>query len=368
MKSFNLIKDELINIDLKIDKGDITIETIDTDDNQLEIDFTSLRQNAIEENLIVSFENNTLTIQDNKSEIHKKMTKVATDLVIRIPSTDYIVDNLSISSCSGDIEIVSLEKCNSAKFALTSNDINISDATFDNLFLNTTSGDISLNDLVINQDLKVNCVSGDIDFNDTKINGNTNVNTVSGDTSINDSIFSGTFTVNSVSGDAHINDSTLSLIFVKTMNGDFAGKNISFINDSENNSKNSSLANSSIVTFNGDIDLHIEKYELKSCLNINTNMGDVDVSGNIPDQLININKHNMGKNKSNKSHNIAKEITHKVINRVMNKIAAKKENSESGATTETTNDKDQNIEKILQMLKENKINVQQAEELISAIK
>lgn len=166
-------------------------------------------------------------------------------LEIYIP-TSY-ENKIDVKTTSGDIKVDSSLNLSSTQLKTISGDMRINaNIKTGNLILETTSGDIETKDVTTNN-YKINTVSGEIDVDN--LVGEGNIKTTSGDIDINNFKMLDSSNFKSVSGEINIgiNDETDCEVSISTVSGDKNIKNGTIFKNGK--------YNLDIETVSGDIDI-----------------------------------------------------------------------------------------------------------------
>ncbi len=212
--NYELDKDYL-ELDINIKIGDITI--LDSETDQLEVEFDEIRRNTLEELVLYSFEDNVLKIRDIKRTKDQGKVRIfnfgnnlpETSVTIKIPKNvrtkgfikastgDIEIENLSfigaIKVVSGDVSIKNLsmhgipelEDCpRILNLDAISGDISIENSDLKGFNIKSISGDVDIEGVMnLEEDCKIDSISGDIDLKarECKTDKKINITTISGD-------------------------------------------------------------------------------------------------------------------------------------------------------------------------------------------
>ncbi|MFO7810690.1 MAG: DUF4097 family beta strand repeat-containing protein [Candidatus Delongbacteria bacterium] len=304
------VKEKDLKVNIRTFSGDI--EIIDTDDKEVEVVFSTLRKNAAVEMFDVFLENNTLTISQKNKTLSQFSTSEEHPVLITIPRSCKISG--SVNSISGDIRISGITAVDT-EIKTKSGDITVSDASESDMICKSVSGDI-----------RISGMSGSLDLS-------------------------------SISGDISASGKEISKVFLKTVSGDIELKGEFTLERS-----------GSVATVSGDINVDFVSYEGDNTLKASTVSGDIDLSGNKPsDEKLKISqvKADLGKFSP-----MAKDLIAGTFGNVVKNIKShfKDINSErSEPEIKKDGKNDQSVQKILDMVSEGKISVEEAEKLIKAL-
>lgn len=172
----------------------------------------------------VSVENKTLEIiRTDESKWYEHIGVFwgpqAYSITIYLPQKLY--DELYISSVSGDITVPDAFKFNTVNLKNTSGDINFESETANGISAKTVSGDINIKN-ICGGSAKIDTVSGDINFSNSRVSEISFSNT-SGDVIVRDVTADKNFTIHTTSGDALLSDCDAPDIKIKSISGDISG-------------------------------------------------------------------------------------------------------------------------------------------------
>lgn len=313
----SVINSDTLKVEINTLNADV--EIIDTDGEELSVDFGDLRKNSAEEVFDIKF-------SEDKLEIRQKVKKLSAfsdtgDFCARVSVPRRCgVEGLSVT-VSGEIRVSGIAKLN-AVFKTKSGDISFTDSGEGSCEAGTISGDIAINGFK-------GCVK---------------TSTISGDTVITGAVFE-KLTSKSVSGDI-------------SASGEFKLKE-----------------NCVVSSVSGDIDLDIKSLNSDKEFILKTVSGDVNINGERPaEEKIRISQvkgdfskfENFGadisKTFGSAFMNIAKNIKSHLRNVSEDPDASVKEEIRD------TKKEQQSVQTILNMVSEGKISVDEAEKLIKALK
>ncbi|MBN1151319.1 DUF4097 family beta strand repeat protein [candidate division WOR-3 bacterium] len=275
------------------------------DRDDVEVSFEELRKNAAEERFIVQLENNRLSIQEKKTKGWMK----------------------NFQRENSDIENITVKIPSFTKTEGT---------------IVSYGGDVGTENMIFKGKFQV--YSGDIDLRG-KTEAEADFKTYSGDLSCE--FYSGSLRLHAYSGDVHLKDSDLSFVEIKSYSGDV---DITGLFSLEKNSE--------IKTLSGDTSLKIKGYNGDKTLSVKSLSGDLKVEGEYPE----------GKVLTSKlSENFADlGIFHFPKFR---KIFSNFDSFPGRKEREIKIDENSsNIEKILEMVSQGKLDADSAEKLIKAIR
>lgn len=232
----------------------------------------------------VSVTNNTLTIKrhDNRRWYeHIGVYMSSMEIALYLPENEYeklYAKNLSgnilapsnfsfetaeVQSTSGNITFkASVSGALSAK--TVSGELYICKTDPSKLTAQSTSGDITIDNIDIESNVNIKAVSGDIELSNVKCQGLT-VNTTSGDIELLDCIASGSVSIESVSGNTELRRCDADSLWLKTSSGDIYGSLLSdkiFITNTTSGNVNvphcTTGGRCEITTTGGDIEFEIK--------------------------------------------------------------------------------------------------------------
>lgn len=198
---FNTIQISTTSLDVRLIKSDsekVNVKVYDRDDSGLS----------------VKVENNTLLIEKDNRIISHFLNFGKREVIISLPEQEY---NFILKSTSGDISSevdlkmanivttsgdIKLQKVDDLNIKVTSGDINIKEAN--NVNINSTSGDVEI--YKINNSLDVDTTSGDININELTITKNSSIDVISGDVLIHKSSSNIYYNTKVISGDVRIDN------------------------------------------------------------------------------------------------------------------------------------------------------------------
>lgn len=183
---------------LKIDLISHNINFKHSDDDKLKVEYYESENDKVN----IKVEGNTLKL---KSEYKKKYrffnfrfkSPKVSNVDIYLPKNEY--QNIDVELISGDLKI--------------------NNFIFNEISIKTTSGDISLSKLNVNNKVVIDLVSGDFHVEDLNVTNDLNVETVSGYIKIN-TVSSKSISAKTVSGDIYVNDLITNSIKTETISGD----------------------------------------------------------------------------------------------------------------------------------------------------
>lgn len=210
---------EQINFSTK--SNDVKIYSSNT--NELRVVQYSGKKTKEKDLFTLKKENKTLTIEDNYNEFCVGFCfNIGTRYEIYLPNT--YTGNLSINEISGDITI-------------DENDINLN-----NMSLKTTSGDIEINSNIKANNIKIDTKSGEINTNNIDAN-KIDIQSISGDLNL-ESLISKNIYLHTISGEVEVNN-LIGKLEVKTTSGDIDISHF-LIKD-----------NSKVVSTSGDVEIKL---------------------------------------------------------------------------------------------------------------
>ncbi len=304
-----ILGDRTLELEISLIKGGLEIIEMDRED--VELSFSELRKNTAEELFSISFQDDFLFV---KERTWKKTSMSPTffgnntnnDLVLKIPMGTQLLG--SIATVSGDIRAASLSG---------------------SIKIKTISGQMEFG-RIESKKLKLQNIGGNLKI-DTLI-GAISAKVISGKCLIKNGRIS-RFAIGSVSGDI-------------TVDADFDLNR-----------------ESTIHTVSGDSTLNIRSFTGDYSIHISTLSGETAVKGDYPKEKVEIKK----RMPFLKNHPF-KTVMPAMKNFVSSFVKmADDDGIEVNTTTETGND-EPHIQQILQMLSDGKINAEEAEKLISALK
>ncbi|MBN2790478.1 MAG: DUF4097 family beta strand repeat protein [Candidatus Delongbacteria bacterium] len=292
---------------LKLNLVDGDIEIHGEERNDIELELGDLRKNTAEEIFDIKFENNELTIiQKDSKKLLKTFNVKDVDVVIKVPSGVKLSGE--VKNVSGDISIHDIAGLVSG--------------------ISTRNGDVQ----VVNV--------GDIDIN---------VNIVNGD--LKASNFIGAVKANNVNGDVSIAEGVYRQLGINNVNGDIS---ISGEFDLEEDAK--------IKIVSGDISINSTKFTSGHKIYINSVTGDNNITGDFPEDAI----VQQGGLKELKNLQFLKDSIQPMIKQFKEHFKFMPHEKVKEEVNPRKNN-EENIQMILKMLSEGKINAEDAEKLISAL-
>ncbi len=144
----------------------------------------------------------------------------AGDLLVNTVSGEITIDDfdlnmkeIEIESVSGDIRLNSKIVASEAKVKTVSGEISIKQISSDKMELGTTSGDIEVNNIV-SDNLNISTVSGEVSID--YVSNMAKINTTSGDVTINDALITEDSRISTVSGEVSVSMNKKSNCIIKT--------------------------------------------------------------------------------------------------------------------------------------------------------
>lgn len=306
-----------IEVHISIKSGDVSVNSSDSD--MIEVDLPDLRKGTLDEMFEITMNDNKLTIKEKKTSFSGmnflNFGNSCSDMTLSLPKS---------VSYSGEL-------------SLYNGDLSVQDVALSGS-VNTYNGDISIQKVKADH-LKVNSYNGDLSLMN----------------------FNGSLTVEQFNGDVSCQQCVLTGIHLKSFSGDIDLK-ASF----------NLLEDGSITTMSGDVSIYGEEYLTEKCINISTMSGDQEISGNIPEDKITV------KNKM-RNHGMEfmkgfKPMMKGIFGSIGGSMTEQKDQvktevfNTSDDKREAAEKKDANIERILQMLADGKINFEESERLINLLK
>ena len=193
---------------IKVSTKSLDIQLVKSNNNVSNVKVYDKKDNEIS----VKVEDKTLIIDSNKNKSWCFLCFGKNKAVISLPEKEY---NLIVNSTSGDIESnvdlndvtivatsgdIELNKTNDFVATVVSGDIEVKEAH--NLVISSTSGDIEIGK--IKNSLEIETTSGDINIEDLTIDKNSSIRVISGDININKSSGNIYFDAKVTSGDVLI--------------------------------------------------------------------------------------------------------------------------------------------------------------------
>lgn len=306
-----------IEVHISIKSGDVSVHSSDGD--MIEVDLPDLRKGTLDEMFEMTMYDNKLTIKEKKPSFSGmnflNFGNSCSDMTLSLPKS---------VSYSGELSLY--------------------------------NGDLSAQDVTLSG--SVNTYNGDISFQNTKAD-HLKVNSYNGDLSMKN--YKGGLTVEQFNGDISCQDCELTAMQIKSFSGDIKIRG-SF------NLKEDGV----ITTMSGDISLNAEKYLTEKCINISTMSGDQEISGNIPEDKIIVK--NQMRNHGMEFMKGFKPMMKGIFGSIGGSMTEQKDQvktevfNTSDDKREAAEKKDANIERILQMLADGKINFEESERLINLLK
>ena len=242
-----------IKFDFKTKKSKLVLDQniteefnkIDIDNRSLDIKFVKSADDTTnvkiydtdDKDIVVNVDNNTLKIENKKKSscmffcFYKKRQIVVTlpereyDLNVDSTSSDIESEvnfnNVNIELTSGDVE---LKKVGSADIKVTSGDVDVDEAN--SITINTRSGDVSIDRIY--DYTRIETTSGDVKINDINLTSDSSIKVTSGDVKINNASENIYFNTSVKSGDVKINNNNRKAEYelnIKTTSGDIIVKN-----------------------------------------------------------------------------------------------------------------------------------------------
>ncbi len=138
---------------------------------------------------------------------------------ITINDFDLNMKEIQVESVSGDIKLNSKIVASEAKVQTVSGEINIKQINSDKMELETTSGDIEISN-IISDNLNIITVSGEVSIN--HVSNMAKIDTTSGDVTINDALITKASKISTVSGEVEVgmNKESNCIIKTDTLSGD----------------------------------------------------------------------------------------------------------------------------------------------------
>ncbi len=213
VKEESIDLEEIKNIEMNFVSEDIKIYV--TDEDKLLVKQYSNKSKKDKNLFTYKIENNIIKLKGKENIFCIGFCFNYSYFEVYIPRT--YVNDLYIHSTSGDIDVLDSLKVNNLDFNTTSGDIKIEGSLNSNeLNLKTVSGDIEANSIETGIG-KLNTTSGDIDIE--YLTGEYNIKTISGEIEVNN--FDGNFNISSTSGDVLINNfGIITDSSIKTISGD----------------------------------------------------------------------------------------------------------------------------------------------------
>jgi len=302
------LKTDQLEIEINLTKAGI--EVIEMDREDIEIEFIDLRKNSIDEIYQITFQDDILFIREKswkKSTLTSSFFRngINTDLILKIPRQTQIQG--VISTVSGSIKADSINYSGKIK---------------------TISGQMKFGDISANR-LRLRSLGGNISIDN--FNGALSSKVVSGKTTIKNGHIIG-LALTSVSGDI-------------TINADF-----------ENN------RDCTINTVSGDIELNISSYNSNDSLYLSTLSGRTSITGNYPSDKVEIKK----RMPFMKNHPFKSFVP--VMKDFVSSFTSMRDDDDIEIHAQSESEVAKNTKMILEMLANGKINADEAEKLINALK
>lgn len=311
------INSDTLNVIISTINADV--EIIDTEGEELTVEFGDLRKNAADEVFDLKY-------NDDKLEIRQKVKKLSAfsetgDFSVRISVPARCGIEGQAVTVSGDIRVSGINKLNTA--------------------LKTKSGDIN-----INNSEQGNCEAG----------------TISGDIVINE--FGGCLKTTSISGDTVVTGSVFEKLTSKSVSGDISASGDFRLQE-----------NCVVSSVSGDISLDIRSLNTAKEFILKTVSGDVGINGEKPaEDKIRISQ---VKGDFSKFENFGADISKtfgsafmSIAKNIKSHLKNVSEDPDASVKEEIrdTKKEQQSIQTILDMVSEGKISVDEAEKLIKALK
>lgn len=302
------LKTDQLEIEITLTKAGIEIIEMDRDD--VELEFTDLRKNSVDEIFHITFQDDILSIREKpwkKSSLTASFFRngINTDLILKVPRQTQIQG--VISTVSGSIKADSINYSGKIK---------------------TISGQMRFGDISANR-LRLRSLGGNISIDN--FNGALSAKVISGKTTIKSGHIVG-LALNSVSGDI-------------TVNADF-----------ENN------RNCTFNTVSGDIELNILSYNSSDNLFLSTLSGRTSITGDYPKDKVEIKK----RMPFLKNHPFKSFVP--VMKDFVSSFTSMRDDEDIEIHAQAENEVAKNTKMILEMLAGGKITADEAEKLINALK
>lgn len=224
VEQFNKIDIDTRSLDIKFLKSEddtVNVKVYDKDDNDLsvKVENDTLKVSSQKKNVCMFF------CFSNKREVIISLPQREYDLLVNSTSGDITskidFNNLKIGSKSGD---VTLQKVGNAEIKVTSGDIKVENAN--NLVIDSTSGDLILGNIY--DSVKLETTSGDIRIDNITLTSDSSIKVTSGDVKINNASENIYFNTKVKSGDVKISNNNRKAEYelsIRTTSGDIIVKN-----------------------------------------------------------------------------------------------------------------------------------------------
>ena len=303
------VKNGCFELAIKLMKAGL--EIVETDGEDVVLEYSELRKKTADDIFNINFENNILHINESlvrKLPVYASLfnNRLNTDIKLKIPK------NISTSG-----------------------------------FIKTVSGAIRIDTLNFSGSIKTLSGNMDIDRIDT---GDLDINSVSGTIRIKE--LNGSVCINTIGGNARIEKGNLRGVSLKTVSGDVRLSNtFTLENDGE------------ISTVTGGIKLNILRYQSDKSLYISTLNGSTKLDGNYPKDKIHLKQRI----------SVLKQFPFKdfapMLKDIISGFSSMKERPDVEVHPRSgLKEEDTNIEMVLRMLSEGKITLEEAERLIKTIR
>ena len=181
---------------------------------------------------------------------------------VEIPA-DFSFTNAQVQCTSGDVRFLASVE-NKLSIKTVSGNLSVRDLAPKSLYVQTTSGDVTIASVRTEAELEVKTVSGDIGFSQVEC-GSVNAETTSGDVGASALCVSGSMRIKTVSGDVDLRGCDADTLWIKTTSGDVSGRLLtekSFLTDTTSGRvrvpPSQSGGRCEVTTVSGDISFTIE--------------------------------------------------------------------------------------------------------------
>lgn len=306
-----------IEVHISIKSGDVSVHSSDGD--MIEVDLPDLRKGTLDEMFEMTMYDNKLTIKEKKPSFSGmnflNFGNSCSDMTLSLPKSVSYSGELSLYN--GDLSVQNVRLSGS---------------------VNTYNGDISFQNTEADH-LKVNSYNGDLSMKNYK----------------------GGLAVEQFNGDISCQGCELTAMQIKSFSGDIEIRGSFDLKE-----------DGVITTMSGDISLNAEKYLSDKYIRISTMSGDQDIQGNIPEDKIIVK--NQMRNHGMEFMKGFKPMMKGIFGSIGGSMTEQKDQvktevfNTSDDKREAAEKKDANIERILQMLADGKINFEESERLINLLK
>lgn len=246
------ISEDITNVDVLVKKADFSVSITTDDIETAKLDLIYSKK-AISD---YSVSDGTLSVTAKRNFPWNIFNNEEGKIILTLPKKDY--ESISINSSSGDIKLSGFDLAGELKLDTASGDINLANVNAASLSVSVSSGDVEINRLMTTGDVSlhaasgdfsldgigakaltisgtsskievnkatlesvdIDTTSGDIELNETYTTDTVKIDTTSGAVDIERSNFAGKLTVETGSGDVHVTSSDAAELDLDTTSGD----------------------------------------------------------------------------------------------------------------------------------------------------